>query len=83
MPEIEIPKKNHKTYRKWATFLNLSSADRKYLAECGPGWHVLQTTGTWSDETELRVYVEAKILKPNAEQLIKAKKVKKVKPEEE
>lgn len=83
MPDITIPlKKNHRTYNKWATFLNLTSLDRKYLAECGPGFHVLQTTGVWSDEVNLRVNVEGKILRPNAEQVIKAKKTKKVKKEE-
>jgi len=61
---ILIPAVNHKTFRKQATFLNLSSADRKWLAKQGSGYYVLRVVDVWEDKDEYRTNIEGKIMRP-------------------
>lgn len=69
-----VPKINHKTFHKRATFLNRSSTDRKWLADQGPGFYVIEVIDVWGDKEELRRNIEGRV-KSRPKMKIKTKKL--------
>lgn len=62
MPEILIPRRKHQIYNKWATDIELSSLDKKFLAEQAEGYYVIKVIDVWKDADEKITHVECKIV---------------------